>query len=82
MPRGSALASSPLELPQDLLRQRRVEVVGDRERPGAEAERSGTGLDGGDGPQLGDRAAAADHDEVFPGLNPVQERVRVPLEFL
>jgi hypothetical protein len=32
----------------------------------------GLGLGGGDGPQLGDRAAAAEHDEAFPGLNPVQ----------
>jgi len=72
----------PLEPPQDLLRQRRVEVVRDRECPGAEAERSRTGLAGGDGPQFGDLAAAADHDEVFPGFNPVQQGVRIPLELL
>jgi hypothetical protein len=57
---------------QDLLGQRRVEVVRDREHPSAEAKRPRTGLGGGDGPQLCDRAAAADHEEVFPGLNPVQ----------
>jgi hypothetical protein len=72
----------PLESPQDLLRQRRVEVVRDRKRPGAEAKRSWTGLGGGDGPELGDRAAAAGHDQVFPGLNPVQQGIRIPLEVL
>lgn len=33
-----------------------------------------------DGPQLSDRTAAADHDQVFPGLNPVQQGAGVPLE--
>lgn len=71
-----------LERSQDLLRQRRVEVIWDRERPCTEAERSRTGLSGGDGPQLGDRSATADYDEAFPCLNPVQESARVPLELL
>jgi len=43
-------ASSALEPPQDLLRHWRVKVVRHRELPGAEAERSRTGVDGGDGP--------------------------------
>jgi hypothetical protein len=72
----------PLEAPQDLLRQRRVEVVRDREHPGTKAERSRTGLGCGDRPQLGDRVATADHDEVFPGLNPVQQGAWVSLELL
>jgi hypothetical protein len=57
---------------QDILRQRRVEIVRDRERPGAKAERTRTGLGRRDWPQLGNLAATADNDEVFPGFNPVQ----------
>jgi hypothetical protein len=67
---------------QDLLRQWRVKVVRNREGSGAETERSHAKLGGGDGYQLGDRAAATDHNEVFSRLNPVQQCVRVPLEFL
>jgi hypothetical protein len=37
---------------------------------------------GGDGPQLGNRAAAAGHDEVLTGLNPVQQGARVVLKLL
>jgi hypothetical protein len=74
--------SSPLEIPQDVLRQRRVKVVRNREGAGAEAERSRAGWGCGDGPKLGDRAAAADDDEVFPGLDPVQEGVRILSELL
>jgi hypothetical protein len=75
-------ASSPLEPPQDLLRQRRVEVVRDRECPSAEAKWARFGLGGGDGPQLSDRAASADYDEVLPGLNPVHQGVQIASELL
>lgn len=64
------------------LRERRVEVVRDLERAGAEAERTRAGKGGGDGAKLSDRATAANHEEVFPGLHPVQQGVRVPLELL
>lgn len=40
--------------PKDFLRQWRVEVVRDPERPGAEAKRAWAGLGGRDGSQLGD----------------------------
>jgi hypothetical protein len=70
MDRGEA--SSPLEPLQDLLRQRSVEVVWNRERSGAETERPWTGLSRGNRAQLSDRKAAAEHNEVLPGLNPIQ----------
>lgn len=79
---AGSFGSSPFEPLQDLVRQRRVEVVRDLERPGAEAKRTRTGLRGGDGPQLGDRSPATNHAEVFPGLNPVQQAGWVPLELL
>jgi hypothetical protein len=72
----------PFKLPQDLLGKRGIEVVRDRESPGTEAERSRAGLRCGDGPELGDRMAAADHDKVFPGLNPVQQCLGVTLKLL
>ena len=72
----------PLEPPQDLIRQRRVEIVRDLERPGTEAEGARTGLCSGDGPQLRDRAAVADHEDVFSGLNTVEQGVRVEPELL
>jgi hypothetical protein len=62
--------------------QRFVEVVWNRERSDAEAEGTRSGLSRRDRPELGDRAATADHDEVLPGLDPVQERLRVPLKLL
>ncbi len=42
-------------------------MVRDPERAGAEAERTRTGLGGGNGPQLSDRTVASDHDEAFSG---------------
>jgi len=68
--------------PKDLLRQRRVEVVRNRKRPGAQAEWSRTGLGGGGRPKLGDWTAVAYHDEVFPNLNAVQQGVCILLERL
>jgi hypothetical protein len=72
----------PLEAPKNLFRQRCVEVVRDGELAGAEAERTRTGRDGGDGPQLSDRATAADHEEALPGFNPLQQGVGVPSKLL
>ena len=48
----------------------------------AQTKRARTGRCGGDGPQLGYLAAIAHHDQVFPGFNPVQKSVRVPLQLL
>jgi hypothetical protein len=62
----------PLESSQDLLGQRRVEVIRYGERPSGEAKRARTRLDGGDRAQLGHRPSAADHDETLSSLNPVQ----------
>lgn len=70
----------PLEPPQDLVRQQRVEVVRDPERPGAEAKGSGTGLCRRDRSQLRDWATVADHENMLSGLNPVQQGVRVEPE--
>jgi hypothetical protein len=75
-------ASLPLESPHDFLSKRRVQVIRNRERPGAEAKRSRVGLGNEKGTQLGDRTTAADHDEVFPCFNPVQQGIRISLELL
>lgn len=75
-------ALTVFEPPQGLLRQRRVEVVRDRELPGAKAEWSRAGLGRGDGPQLSYGAPIAGHDEALPGLNPVQESIQVVSEIL
>lgn len=77
--RGVQAASSSLEHSQNFFRQRRVEVVRNYERPSTEPERSRIGLLRRNGPQLGDRVVASDYEEMFPGLDPVQQGIRVTL---
>lgn len=50
--------------------------------PAQRPEWSRAGWGGGDRPELGDRAAAADDDEMFPGLDPIQEGVRILSDLL
>jgi hypothetical protein len=66
-----AAASSPFEVPQDLLRERRVEVVRNLELPSAEAERTRTGLRCCDRAKLSNGPPLADHEEMFSGLNAI-----------
>ncbi len=80
--KGLKRRASPLELPQDLTRQRRVEIVRNRERPGTEAKGPWTRRRRGKRPELGDGSAITDDDKVLPGFDPVQQGVGVPLKIL